>query len=134
MIEKLITLSFAIFNSIFSTNPRTSNPTVGSHRILSENCRILSDPTGIHRKLLDSLGQDSDGKLWDVGKCRNILESDRNPDIPALSDIRQLPIGILSQGFCRNSLDPIGSFRVYSSWAGFVLSNAFRLSDVVGFH
>ena len=100
----------------YTTLPRTSNPTVGSHRILSENCRILSDPTGIHRKLLDSSGQNSDGKLSDVGKCRNISESDRNPDTPALSDIRQLPIGILSQGFCRNSLDPIGSYWVHSSW------------------
>ena len=97
--------------------PRTSNPTVGSHRILSENCRISLDPAGIHRKLLDSSGQNSDGKLSDGGKCRNVSESDRNPDIPMLSDIRQLPIAILSQGFYRNSLDSLGSYWVRSSWA-----------------
>ena len=94
-------------SSSSSTNLRTSNPTDESHR---KNCRISSDLAAIHPKLLNSLGQDSDGKLSDVRKCRTITAFSRNPDIPTLSDIRRLPIGILFQRFCRNSLSPIGSY------------------------
>ena len=71
--------------------PRTSNPTVESHR---KNYRILLDPIGIHRKLSESLVSNSDLKSLDVGKCWNGPVFCRNPEIPAFSDIRQLPVGI----------------------------------------
>jgi hypothetical protein len=44
--------------------PRTSNPTVGSYR---KPQAIRQLPIGSCRKLSDSLGQDSDRKLSDVG-------------------------------------------------------------------
>ena len=74
---------------------------------------------------------------WEVVGCRSILESNRNPDILALSDIRQLPIGILSQGFYRNSLDPIGSYWVHSSWVAseiFIVQVSLYFSFTILFH
>ena len=53
--------------------PRTKNPTVGYHRILSGN---PSDFVGSHRnasEIVGTLSLDSDRKLSDVGKRRNIL-------------------------------------------------------------
>ena len=65
-----------------------------------------SDPTGIRRRLSESLVSYSDRKLSDVGKCRNLRIPIGYWTIPILSDIQQLPVGIRYQGFRRI---PIGS-------------------------
>ena len=66
---------------------RTTDLTVRRHRILSEKLSnvIGSDKNSL--KLLDSLRQDSNVNLSNVGKCANNRESDRNPDAPMLSDV-----------------------------------------------
>ena len=84
---------------------------------LSDPIGELSDFIGSGRDSSEVVGFLGTGFRWEVVGCRNVSESDRNLDIQTLSDIRQLPIGILSQGFYRNSLDPIGSYWVRSSWA-----------------
>ena len=80
---------------------------------------ILSDPVGVCRKLSESLVLDSDRKSSDVGKYRNGRESCRNQEVPTLSDVRRLSIGIQYQGFRQT---PIGSDRVRLTWVCFFIS------------
>ena len=103
------------------TLPRTSNPTVGFHRILSEK---LSDPIRVRWKLSESLGSDSDRKWLDVGNCQNGPVSCRNLEISAFSEIRQFPVGIRYQGFRQF---PTNSYRI--RWAEIDLARDVNYGD-----
>ena len=104
---------------------------------LSDPIEKLSDFIGSGRDSSKDVGFLGTEFRWEVVGCRNILESNRNPDILALSDIRQLPIRILSQGFYRNSLDPIGSYWVHSFWVAseiFIIHVSLYFSFTILFH
>ena len=115
------------------TNPgrliRQLDP-VGSYRKIY---RTISDTIGIRWKLSESLVSDSDRKLSDVGKCRNTRIPTGITVIPTLSVIRQLPVGIRYQRFCRNSWDPIGSYWSVSPWGYNLLVQLSQLSSTTSF-
>ena len=79
---------------------------MGSYR---ENYRILSEPIGIRRKLLD------------VGKCRNGSISCRNPKIPTFPT----PDKFLSESDAKDTDNfqriPIGSDGVRLTWVSITL-------------
>ena len=68
--------NFRFNNDIcFSLTIKITKDEQSDYRILSKNCRISSDLAGIHRKMLVSSGQNSDGKLSDVGIFWNPIET-----------------------------------------------------------